>query len=64
MNISFYLFVFGVDQRNGGGAERGVGREEVIPRFPCFTSGVQELFLSLIASEVVEFGACGVTVDD
>ena len=42
----------------------GRGREEVIPRFPCFTSGVQELFLSLIASEVVEFGACGVVVDD
>ena len=37
---------------------------EVGSRFPCVTPGVWELFLSFIASEVSEFSACGVFVDD
>ena len=37
---------------------------ELNSRFPGVTPGVWELSLSFIASEVVEFSACGVFVDD
>ena len=37
---------------------------EVSSRFPCVNPGVWEIFLSFIASEVAEFNACGVFVDD
>ena len=37
---------------------------EVSSRFPCVNPEVWELSLSFIASEVVEFSACGVVVDD
>ena len=34
------------------------------PRFSCVTAGIRELPLSLFASEVALFSACGVSVDD
>ena len=34
------------------------------PRFSCVTAGVRELPVSLFASEVAEFSACVVPVDD
>ena len=34
------------------------------PRFSCVTAGVWELPLTLFASEVALFSACGVPVDD
>ena len=34
------------------------------PRFSCVTTGVRELPLSLFASEVAYFRACGGPVDD
>ena len=33
-------------------------------RFPCVEESVWDLSLSFIASEVAEFSACGVFVDD
>ena len=37
---------------------------EVSSRFSCITVGVWEFSLSFIVSEVAEFSACGVFVDD
>ena len=56
MNLRFYLFVSGVNQGNEG--------REVNSRFPCVNPGVWGLSFSFITSEVAEFSACGVFVDD
>ena len=62
MNLRFYLFVSGVNQGNGGGGKDG--GEGVSPMFHCVTPGFWDLSFSLIASEVAEFGTCGIFVDD
>ena len=56
MNLRFYLFASCVNQGMDGG--------EVSSRFSCVTPGVSEPFLSFIVSEMAEFSACGVFVDD
>ena len=56
MNLRFYLFVSGVNQGN-----EGRGGEFKISL--CYPMGLGA-FLSFIASEVAEFSACGVFVDD
>ena len=56
MNLRFYLFVSGVNQGN-----RGKGGEFKISL--CYPRDLGA-FPQFIASEVAEFSACGVFVDD
>ena len=56
MNLRFYLFVSVLI--------KGMEGVEVSSRLRCVTPGVWEISLSFIASEVTEFSACRVFVDD
>ena len=65
----FLLFVPGVSEQDTNKILflvliKGMEGGEVSSRFSCITLGVWEFSLSFIASEVAEFSACGVFVDD
>ena len=56
MNLRFiFLFLVLIEGMEGG---------EVSSRFPCVTPEVWKLSFNFIASEVAEFSACRVFVDD